>query len=780
MALEFKIVVISIGQIYLIMSLLRKCMLFKQGAPLYSVEVDRKEGESILYINYLGAPQTPSISDSGEVMGKVIDSLAENPVVSRVILVQQRNYHYPFNQVSLLSEIAHLFTFLLKQEKILSLERLRLFGDVRKTYSELAGWMGLLRQDPFGAYTWLRKQIAGMQGLYSSQRLASGQIAYLRFLERLMDLMEKTKLVCSLRDFAETSSYGDRTVYSGVFRADILPNFTFTRLVAQLPKNAELVDQYNVNSDEEEVTITILKNPEETTYFYHILPPEYSLSEEHHLLLNLGKNVLIEHQPKAEEFVDPERTRSVFFNVARDLLAELSQTKGLALSYKDLQKLATILVRQTVGFGVVEVLLLDNKIQDIFLNSPLAQNPVFIRHSVYGECVTNVIPSYEDADSWAAKLRLQSGRPLDEANPILDTDLYYGKVRARVAAIQKPLSPQGISYAIRRPRDEPWTLPLFVSNKMINPLGAGLLSFLIDGSRTLLIAGTRSSGKTSLLGSLLLEIMPKYRVLVVEDTLELPVDNLRKLSYNIQRMKVRSALIESSAELEAAEGIRASLRLGDSALIVGEVRSTEARALYEAMRVGALANVVAGTIHGASPYGVFDRLVNDLGVPVTSFKATDVVIVANPIKTPDGLHSMKRVVQVTEVRKHWTKDPAEEGGFVDLLRYNVEKDELEPTDELINGDSEVIKAIAANVKGWAGNWDAVYDNILLRASIKNEIVEFAKNKNLPNLLEAEFNVRSSNAFHQISDKVTREFGLPLSEKVFPLWKKWLLENAGKN
>ena len=78
---------------------------------------------------------------------------------------------------------------------------------------------------------------------------------------------------------------------------------------------------------------------------------------------------------------------------------------------------------------------------------------------------------------------------------------------------------------------------------------------------------------------------------------------------------------------------------------------------------GALANVVAGTIHGASPYGVFDRIVNDLEVPVTSFKATDCIIVCNPVKTPDGLHSNRRTVQIAEVRKHWTKDPLEEKGY---------------------------------------------------------------------------------------------------------------------
>jgi len=419
------------------------------------------------------------------------------------------------------------------------------------------------------------------------------------------------------------------------------------------------------------------------------------------------------------------------------------------------------------------------KLQDLSLNAPIPRTNIFVRHQDFDECITNILPSQEDVDSWAAKFRMMSGRPLDEANPILDTQLEIGKLRARIAIIQKPLSPDGLAYSIRRHRENPWTLPLFIKNKMLNPLAAGLLSFLIDGSRTLLVAGTRSSGKTSLLGSLLLEIIPKVRIIIIEDTAELPVESLRKLNYDVLRMKVRSALLKTTTEISAADGIRTSLRLGDSALIVGEVRSEEAKALYEAMRVGALANVVAGTIHGASPYGVFDRVVNDLGVPTTSFKATDIIIVANPIKSPDGLHSQRRIVSISEVRKHWTKDPLEEKGFVDLMRYDVDKDELVPTEDLINGDSEILKNIAENVKGWAGNWDAIWDNVLLRAKIKEEVVKTSERLNIPELLEAEFNAISNHAFHEISDEVSQEFGIPKSEEVFPKWRKWLEEQIKK-
>lgn len=141
------------------------------------------------------------------------------------------------------------------------------------------------------------------------------------------------------------------------------------------------------------------------------------------------------------------------------------------------------------------------------------------------------------------------------------------------------------------------------------------MNLIISHGRTFLTVGPRGSGKTSLLGSLILEILQRYRIITIEDTQELPVEDYKKLGYDILPLKVRSALADSGMEMPFDKGLRTSLRLGDSALVVGEVRSVEAKVLYEAMRVGAMSNVVAGTIHADSPYGVYDRVVNDLGVP---------------------------------------------------------------------------------------------------------------------------------------------------------------------
>lgn len=759
-------------------------MQFGKDSPLYSYVVEKESGQEVLYINYNGAPFIPDICDSPLVMERTIDVLIENPSVSRIVFVQAKNYNYDFKETSYLLELAQLYNYLVNQEKILTYQRLVRNNDAEfnNRYNEMFSFLLLLKRDPVAGYLHLKRVLfeakIDLEKIHPS--FATDQKNYVSVLEKVISLFEKTNLIQDLLPRVPEYNRIGRKIYRDFFKADTIPNFTFTRLVMDVPEGSEILDQYTIAPDTfDEATVAILRKPNEAKPIYHLTPPENSLNERYSWLLNLARGVLIEHQPKAEEFTDVERTRKVFFNVSKDLISDLAATKGISLDYNEINQLATILVRHTIGFGLLEVLLKDNKIQDIVLNAPIPLTNIFLRHQDYGECIVNILPSQEDADSWAAKFRMISGRPLDEANPILDTQLEIGNMRARIAVIQNPLSPDGLAYAIRRHRDDPWTLPLFVENKMINPLAAGLLSFLVDGSRTMLVAGTRSSGKTSMLGALMQEISKSSRIIVIEDSLELPVESLRKLNYNILRMKVRSALLKTTTEVSADDGIRTSLRLGDSCLIVGEVRSVEAKALYEAMRVGALANVVAGTIHGASPYGVFDRVVNDLEVPATSFKATDIISICNPIKTSDGSRSVRRMLEVSEVRKHWNEDPQNEGGFVNLLSYNVEKDELEPSDDLINGESEIIKDIAANIKGWAGNWDAVYDNILLRAKIKKELVDVSKKINNKQILESEFNSLANYKFSTISRDVREEVGLPISKEVFPRWQSWLNKSVKK-
>src|SRR3972149_692095 len=420
----------------------------KERNQTYSYEVRREGGEDVLYVNYLGAPYVPSLAESPDVMARTMDALSENPGVARVIFVQQKNYNHDLEETSMLLEIAQLYTYFAKQEKILSREKIGTLEQFfSQRYNELFNFLLLLKQDPLSAYAELRKVSINAKVFLDKLGLGfrSDQENYIGFLERIYTLLENTVLIQKAMPYLGDYQKGSREIYEKILRPDVIPNFTFTRLISDLPEDAEIADQYEIFGENfDKSLVTILRKKDEPKLIYHLTPPENTLGEDQAWLLNTARKVLMEHQPKAEEFTDTERTRQVFFNISRDLLQDLSQSKGMKINYSDLNKLSTILVRHTIGFGLIEVLLQDKRLQDISLNAPISLIPLFVRHQDYDECITNIIPSQEDIDSWSAKFRLISGRPLDEANPILDTQLEIGKIRARIAIIQKPLSPDGL------------------------------------------------------------------------------------------------------------------------------------------------------------------------------------------------------------------------------------------------------------------------------------------------------------------------------------------------
>jgi type IV secretory pathway ATPase VirB11/archaellum biosynthesis ATPase len=747
-------------------------------------QVKTEGGIKVLRIDYEGALITPSIEDDKDIMSRVFDILLDVGKVGKIIFLQREEYEYDWSQVRLLSDLVDVYKKLVLDENILDTESLGASPECRRYmpiwYDFLRDTvMHQLKEDPIGAYVSLvrrhREELLKQRDPPTPDYAGCSQ-NFIATLQHAIDEVGSTALIRLVARHLPGFKPGDRTLYKLHFRPSIRPAFVYTKLVAEYPTGAEELESYRVAEDTE---VLILQNPSDIRPTYHMIPPEFRLTEEKYGLLSDAREVMAEHRPQKSEFIDPSRTREIFVSVERDLIKDLARSKGLKLSYKEVEELAKILVRYTIGFGLIEILLSDPNIQDIVVNAPMGASVISVIHADYGECRTNITPLQKEGESWATKLRLMSGRPFDEANPVLDTDLLLPGSRSRVAALQAPLSPRGFAFAFRRHRDKSWTLPLFIKSKMMTPLAAGVISFLVDGARTMLVAGTRSAGKTSLLGAMLVELTRNNRIITSEDTLELPVTQLRQLGYDILSMKTRSVITGSEAEVPAEQAIRTALRLGDSALIVGEIRSVEARALWEAMRVGALAKLVAGTIHGDSPYSVYDRVVNDLGVPKTSFKATDIILTANTITSPSGLERYRRLVNMSEVRKFWTEDPQQEKGFAELLAYNAKTDQLIPTDVLLEGESEVLKAIGGRVKEWSGNWDAIWDNIELRAKMKQALVDIADKTKLPDILEAQFVVASNDEFHRLSSKVAEEVGFTDPKRVFAEWNSWLKQRVKK-
>jgi archaeal flagellar protein FlaI len=721
-----------------------------------------------------------SIEDYPVCMSRTVDKLIEVKKADRIILSQAREFEYDDYQTKILKEIADVITYLTKRRRVALPSNLGVSGVPDKLIAEFGAYLNdiitnMIGEDPIGAYVKLKREIRSIEQKIKTMppNIAKGYHNYLENgLKVVSSVLEQTTIIKLIKDRIVGHKIGDRTLYREIFHPTIRPNFMLTRYMLIPPKNAKKIDEYLTN---EGIRIQIYKVPDQLQTLYHILPPEFNLNEEEYTILDSARRFMAAHKPKETEFANPKKMRDTFSDIGKDLIFDLAEQAKIELTPQSIDMLSSILTRYTAGYGILEIILGDEDIQDIYLNAPMGEAPIYLYHGKYEECITNIIPTQEDAESWATRFRIESGRPLDEANPVLDTEIEVPGGRARVAAVTKTLSPDGLSFALRRHRDKPWSLPLLIKTNTLNALAAGLISFLIDGARTMLIAGTRSAGKSSLLGAVMTELMTKVRILTVEDTLELPVKSLAKLGYDIQSLKSRSILTNVESEVSADDAIRTSLRLGDSALIIGEVRSVEAKALYESMRIGALANLVAGTIHGDSAYGVFDRVVNDLEVKATSFKATDIIVVANRLKSSDGLKTFRRIVSIVEVTKDWDENPQKEKGFEELMRYNADTDVLEPTERFLNGESYIINQIANNTREFKDNWQAVFENIKLREKIKQTIVNYSSFYKDEGILEADFTVVSNGKFHTISSDVLEEYGKLDSERIFARWDNWIKE-----
>lgn len=749
--------------------------------------IKHSEGKKEMVVNCRNCIYGASVSDYPQCMARTLDKLVEHPDVDGIVLEEFYERLYNENQTNMLKEVSKVLARL-QSEKIWAPSHLGGEG-CDKYLAERTDFMtnfvhNLLRTDPVGAYFSLKQEVDKERVRYQQGDVEYQKCSqeYLKTVMEIKKLLEATTLI-KRANVLITRLHKvptGRTIYRSIFESAIKPTFIKTRLETGAPKGVELVDSYMLGDSE----VEIYKHPEKLEYMYYLYPPEYSLGPDQYFLLNKTKEVVSEKKVEGVEFEDPTETRRYFERIYEGTLSDLAEQNGIKLKYKDIQKLAKIVARYTVGFGLLETVLSDEKVTDVYIDAPIGSHPVYLVHGDYGQCATNIIYTIDEARSMISKFRAISGRPFDESHPVLDMDLDV--LSSRICVIGKPLSPSGISLTFRRHKDTPWTLPQFIDVKMINSLGAGLLSFFIDAQSSTIVTGSRGSGKTSFMNALILEIPQNLRILTQEDTLELPVAYMKGLGFNIQRLKTRSAIVASQTEAEVApeEALRTALRLGDSVLIVGEVRSKEAKVLYEAMRIGAVGNVVMGTIHGESAYSVWDRIVNDLDVPTTSFKATDLVVVCAPIRFKGSLAKHRRVIQMTEVKKHWEHDPYLENGFEDIMMYTAKTDDWELNklymDEKIyetTKESEIFEKIM-RMRGIS--FDEIWNEIHLRAKTKSYLLDVKNKYELPILLESKYTVPIHNQMQLIADKAKTEEKKIDYEGIYKKWKTWVDERYVKS
>lgn len=350
------------------------------------------------------------------------------------------------------------------------------------------------------------------------------------------------------------------------------------------------------------------------------------------------------------------------------------------------ERLGALLRKHTRGHGLLDDLFADPRVTDV-----VAASAAPVRVVVDGERLpTNVSLSPDGAAALASRFRLVSGRAFSRATPTLDATVEALDGRqVRVAGVAPPAS-ERLSFAFRTHEEAVWTLARLVAHGTLSSDAAGLLSVAVERGAGILVAGPRGAGKTTTLGALLWELPRAERAVVVEDTPELPVDALRAADRDVQAIRTG---LDDDAALSPGDALRTALRLGDGALVVGEVRGEEAATLFEAMRVGAADGAVLGTVHGVGTAAVRDRMVADLGVASRAFGATDLVVTLTAEPT-------RRVVLVEEVRS--TADSVSGEPLFELTDAGTEGSaRLGRTGVVDRGESHLVAALATPDESYA-------------------------------------------------------------------------------
>lgn len=618
-----------------------------------------------------------------------------------------------------------------------------------------------LYTDPLKAYNKLKDEAKNTNNCQKC-----GQM-YNEFINSSLSSMENLSLIKNA-NLIDEKNIKTKEMYHMILHEHIKPDFITSLIEYELPESTKVVESYIVGDAE----IRICEIPNRPDYLYHISAPEFGLSSDELKIMNEVMNEIGKREDIEVDFLKPRKARATFRNIGLKILKEICEKHKHEISKERLDVLNRVIVRYTAGYGLLEIPLSDEKIQDVYVDSP-GDYPVYVYHQDYEDCTSNVTLSESDLEKLSTRFRGLSGRPFDESSPAFHSEL--ADMGVRVCGVCSPLTFNGIGYAFRKHSLQPWTLTKFIANGMMSSEAAGLLSFLIDSQCSLLITGPRGSGKTSLLMALLCEVPQSSRIIIIEDTPEVPVELMREKGYKIQHIRTSPFNEQNGYEINATSALRNALRLGESILVLGEVRGEEAKALFEAMRIGATGNCVLGTIHGSSPYDTWDRIVNDLKVPSTSFKATDVVVSVAGIRAGEDIKRTRRVTRITEIKKHWTTDPYKEDGFNDLMAFNTNTNKMEYNQKWY--EAEIFNNIA-KAKGLT--LSNIAKSIELRTKIKHTIVYYSQARSNPELLEVAFNAKANNQLINLIRKQKKTLEIIDYNKLYEDWFEWLKAYVEKN
>ena len=334
----------------------------------------------------------------------------------------------------------------------------------------------------------------------------------------------------------------------------------------------------------------------------------------------------------------PDRVRS---EVSR-LVEELLIAENTALSIIERDRLVNEVHNELFGLGPLEPLLADGTISDILVNS---YSNIYIERR--GKLERTAISFKDDEHLMRVIERIVStvGRRIDEAQPMVDARLTDG---SRVNAIIPPLSIDGPVLSIRRFGSDPLKMPQLIENGALTREIAMLFEMCVKARLNIIISGGTGAGKTTLLNALSAYIPTDERIVTIEDSAELQLQQP-----HVVRLETRPPNIEGKGEVTQRDLVRNALRMRPDRIVVGEVRGGEAIDMLQAMNTGHDGSLT--TIHANTPRDTLARL--ETMIQMTGMRLSDkamrqqiasaVDLVIQVARLTDGTRRITSISEIT-------------------------------------------------------------------------------------------------------------------------------------
>ena len=339
--------------------------------------------------------------------------------------------------------------------------------------------------------------------------------------------------------------------------------------------------------------------------------------------------------------IPKDRVRAEIGRVVERLLDE----ERVPMTTAEQTKIVEEVLDEVLGLGPLETLLKEPTISDILVNR---FNKVFIERN--GKLSETAVRFKDDAHLLhiIEKIVSQVGRRIDEAQPIVDARLPDG---SRVNAIIPPLALDGPCLSIRRFGRHVITQEEMLRFQTITP---GMLRFLaacVQSKSTILISGGTGSGKTTMLNALSRFIPEEERIVTIEDTAELQLQQR-----HVVKFETRPPNLNKEGGINQRQLLRTALRMRPDRIIVGECRGAEALDMLQAMNTGVEGSM--STVHANTPRDAFSRLetmvmMADLEIPtrvILQQLASAIRVVVQVARLQDGSRKITSISEVLGVR----------------------------------------------------------------------------------------------------------------------------------